>query len=79
MSYYSITHWNIVEGSRYSTAFEGSLQSKMSKLNFDRKILDMLKCKRNSVNIRWFSVVLDKVVRKEVNSIRNHLNRRVDF
>jgi len=79
MIYRNITHWKPVEESKDSTIFEGSLHSKMSKLNFNWKILDMLKYKRNSNNIRRSSAVLDEEVRKEVNSIRNYINRRDDF
>ncbi|MFW9879492.1 MAG: hypothetical protein ACFFG0_40970 [Candidatus Thorarchaeota archaeon] len=74
-----ILHWIIIEESKDCTTFDGSLQSKMSKLNFDKKILDMLKCRRDGNNIRRSSAVLDSVVRKEVNSIRKYVNRRDDF
>ncbi|KKL68112.1 hypothetical protein LCGC14_2128230 [marine sediment metagenome] len=75
----NLLHWNPVEENDTTTYSERSLHSKMSKLNFDWKILDMLKDKRNSNNIRWFSAVLDKEVRKETDSIRNYINRRDDF
>ena len=79
MSDCNTTHWKPVEESRDSTTFEGSLQSKMSIINFGWKILDMLKCNRNRNIIGWFSAVLEEEVRKEANSIRNYVNKRDDF
>ncbi|KKM77920.1 hypothetical protein LCGC14_1365170 [marine sediment metagenome] len=62
----NIPYWKPVEESRDSTTFEGSLQSKMSKLNFDQDFWDMLKCKRNSNNIRRFSAILYGEVQEDL-------------
>ena len=75
MTYNNITYWNPVEESEDSTTFEGSLQSKMSIINLDHDFWDMLKCKSNNFNIRWFSAVLYE----EVNSIRNYKHEGCDF
>lgn len=74
-----ILHWIIIEESNDCTTFEGSLQSKMSRINLDHDFWNMLKCKRNSNNIRRFSAILYREVRKEASSIRNYINRRDDF
>ncbi|MHA2010036.1 MAG: hypothetical protein ACXACO_19815 [Promethearchaeota archaeon] len=42
-----ILHWIIIEESRDNTTFEGSLQSKMSVINFSNDIKDGLKAERN--------------------------------
>ena len=74
-----ILHWKLAEENKNSTNFEGSLQSKMSIINFDHDFWDLLNFKRDSNNIRWFSAVLNEEVRKETDSIRNCINRRDDF
>ncbi len=51
----------------------------MSKIKFDHDFWDMLKYKRSSNNIRWSSAILKEEVMKEVDSIRNNINRRDDF
>jgi hypothetical protein len=79
MSDFRNSHRILVEESRCSTTFDGSLHSKMSTINFDQDFWDMLNYKRRRNTIKWFSAVLDKLVRKDVNSIRNYLNRRDDF
>ena len=47
MTYKNITHWNLVEESRYNTTFERSLRSKMSLGNQFYDILDLLKHKQH--------------------------------
>lgn len=75
MSINNIPYWKLVEESEDSITFEGSLQSKMSIINFDWKILDMLKWKGGNNNNRWFSAILYG----EVNSIRNYKHGGCDF
>ncbi len=41
-----IPHWIIIEESRERTTFEGSLQSKMAKINFDHDFSDKLTVKK---------------------------------
>ncbi len=41
-----ILHWIIIEESREGTTFEGSLHSKMAKINFDHDFWDMLIVKK---------------------------------
>ncbi|MFW9881652.1 MAG: hypothetical protein ACFFG0_51965 [Candidatus Thorarchaeota archaeon] len=74
-----ILHWKLVEESKNNTTFEGSLHSKMAKINFDHDFWDLLKYKRNRNNIRRSSAVLDEEVRKDGESIRNYMNIGDDF
>lgn len=75
MNYKNITHWNPVEESKDKTTFEGSLQSKMSRINFDQDFWDMLKFNTHRNTIRRFSAILYK----EVNLIGNYMYRSCDF
>lgn len=68
-----ILYWIIIEESKDATTFEGSLHSKMPKINFDRDFWNMLKCKRSSNNIRWSSAVLKEEVRKKFISFAENL------
>ena len=61
------SHWLVIEESKNNTIFEGSPRSKMSTINFDWKVLDVLKYQINNNNNRRISAVLFE----EVNSIRN--------
>lgn len=64
----SFLYWLLIEESRFNTAFEGSLQSKMSKNNIYNGIMNGLNARKNYTNIdamKGASAVLTEEIKKE--------------
>ncbi len=73
MFYYQFKHWKPVEESRDSTTFEGSLQSKMSRIKFWYEKTDILNAKSHSNIITNLKVASD-ILMKELITQRKIAN-----